>query len=89
MQVLRVTKGTALKDTEVQARTWQRPSVRDIDDLWCWMNTWGNWDKHGYDWRAPESIGYRQCITDLMYALAEAGVDDVPDEAWARWTSRG
>ena len=51
------------------------------------MNTWGDHDAHGYRPRSPESDAYRQAMRDLLTALRDAGVDDVPDEAWARWTT--
>lgn len=61
-----------------------RPPLRDVDDIWCWMNTWGDIDKHGY--HGVEKKAYEQAMMDLLRRFAEIGVHNVPDEAWRRWT---
>lgn len=59
------------------------PEIRNVEDFWCWLNTWG--DEHSHDLTRSEAVGYRKCISDAMNALARAGVG-FPDEAWSRWT---
>lgn len=71
------------------AATTPRVEVRNVDDLWAWMNTWG--DLHethepaDHEWR----LGYEQAISDLMMRLREMGVENCSDEAWRRFTGRG
>ena len=67
------------------------PDVASLDDLWAWMNTWGDlYDAHdgrhrSRDWRD----GYQQAIRDLFNRLAEMGVENCSDESWRRFTGRG
>jgi hypothetical protein len=67
----------------------ERPEIRNIEDFWCWLNTWGDERKHDFSFGSPYDIGYRRCIHDAMKALEAAGVsfETVPDEAWERWTA--
>jgi len=67
-----------------------RASVRHLDDLWAWMNTWGDLhEKHdggdSREWRR----GYEQAISDLMFRLAEMDVTNCSNESWRRFTGRG
>ena len=68
------------------ATTRERPAIRNVEDVWCWANTWGNERARDFSTRG-ERDAYRQCIRDVMVALAAAGIDfdAVPDEAWERW----
>ena len=68
------------------AITRERPKIRNVEDFWCWLNTWG--DEREHDFTGWECTAYRACIHDAMRALEAAGItyETVPDEAWTRWT---
>lgn len=70
-------------------RTNKRPEIRNVEDFWCWINTWGDRYKH-YRWPSEAARGYDQAMRDALRALEQAGVtfDQVTDEAWDRWTGR-
>lgn len=64
-----------------------RPEIRNIDDVWCWMNTWGDLHERGYEAGTSERLGYVAAISDLYKVLKQAGISDVPNAAWDRWCS--
>ena len=66
-------------------------TVRNADDVWAWMNTWGDlYERHEGRTRSRDfREGYEQAIRDLMTRLREMGVENCSDEAWQRFTGRG
>jgi len=78
----------------------ERPQVETLDDLWCYLNIWGDLlGKHrdAGRTRSPETRlstawrkGYEQACRDAMDALEAAGVtwETVPDETWRKWSGR-
>lgn len=65
----------------------ERPEIRNVEDFWCWLNTWGDLRERAFS-TDLERRGYERCIRDAMDALAKAGIgwDEVPQEAWDRWS---
>lgn len=65
------------------------PEVRNVGDLWAWMNTWGDlYAAHREGGSSAWRGGYRTAIRDLMSRLEQMGVTDCSDEAWERFTGR-
>lgn len=81
--------GSALASQDAREN---RIEVRNVSDLWAWMNTWGElYERHEGRLRDPHGPwvnAYRQCIADLLDRLAEMGVTDCSDESWKRFTGR-
>ena len=63
----------------------ERPPIQSIDDVWCWMNTWGDLEQHDYTPRSGHWYGYRKAIKDMLAAFGAAGFA-ASQEAWDRWT---
>lgn len=73
-----------------------RPEVESLEDLWCWLNIWGDLlhkhqartrpDRLSTEWRK----GYEQGVRDAMDKLEQVGVtwETVPDETWRKWSGR-
>lgn len=76
-------------------QTFSVPQVETLEDLWSWLNTWGDIEDHDRDaeplklsshWRK----GYEQAICDALHELENAGVTfaDVSKENWRKWSRR-
>lgn len=76
-------------------QTFDEPRVETLEDLWSWLNTWADLEKHKQEaepmklapgWRE----GYERAICDALHQLENAGVTfaDVSSENWRKWSRR-